>query len=122
MELLVHHNYPENIVELQRILNEASANGLRSRIEKDHVPLKQEFPKPHTCDDWIKNLPVGQALRTVETHFILETIKSHQGNRTYAARTLGISLRTLRNKINEFTVEGYEVMSPQSGRRSASAS
>ena len=121
MELLVHHNWPQNITELEKVLNEASVSGLRDRIEKEHIPLKQEFPKPKTCDDWIKNLPVGQALRTVETHFILETIKSHQGNRTYAARTLGISLRTLRNKINEFTVEGYEVMSPQSGRRSSAA-
>ena len=121
MAMLVNYDWPENVSELQKILKEASDEGRRERIEKEHIPLKQESPEPKNYDNWIKNLPVGQALRTVETHFILETIKAHQGNRTYAARTLGISLRTLRNKINEFTVEGYEVMSPQSGRRSASA-
>ena len=66
--------------------------------------------------EWIASLPIGKTLRTVEIHFILETLKHHNGNRTHAAKTLGISLRTLRNKINEFTAEGYEVMSPSLGR------
>lgn len=121
MAKLVHYDWPGNVSELESVLLKACEGGHHQRLEKEHLPLKEETPEPQISDDWIKNLPVGEALRTVETHFILETIKSHRGNRTYAARTLGISLRTLRNKINEFTVEGYEVMSPQSGRRSASA-
>lgn len=67
---------------------------------------------------WVEHLPIGRPLRDLETRFILETLKHHQGNRTHAARTLGISLRTLRNKINEFTAEGLEVMAPTSGRAS----
>ena len=55
-------------------------------------------------------------MRDVETHFILETLKSHNGNRTHSAKTLGISLRTLRNKINEFAVQGFEIPQPTSGR------
>lgn len=121
MAKLVHYDWPGNVTELRGILAKVLSESDVTRLEKEHLPLKEETPEPQISDDWIKNLPVGEALRTVETHFILETIKSHRGNRTYAARTLGISLRTLRNKINEFTVEGYEVMSPQSGRRSASA-
>ena len=45
-----------------------------------------------------------------------KTKKSHNGNRTHSAKTLGISLRTLRNKINEFAVQGYEIPQPTSGR------
>ena len=37
-------------------------------------------------------------------------------NRTHAAKTLGISLRTLRNKINEFTAAGIQVMEPTTGK------
>ncbi|MCY4443470.1 MAG: sigma 54-interacting transcriptional regulator [Proteobacteria bacterium] len=122
MAMLSNYGWPGNVTELHKVLNEAFEKCTGDRLNKEHLPLKEETRTVTIGDDWIKNLPVGQALRTVETHFILETIKAHQGNRTYAARTLGISLRTLRNKINEFTVEGYEVMSPQSGRRSASAS
>ena len=121
MAKLVHYDWPGNVSELQSVLTKACEGKDIKRLEKEHLPLKEETPEPQISDDWINNLPVGEALRTVETHFILETIKAHRGNRTYAARTLGISLRTLRNKINEFTVEGYEVMSPQSGRRSAAS-
>jgi transcriptional regulator with PAS, ATPase and Fis domain len=66
--------------------------------------------------DWIAKLPIGKKMRDVEVHFILETLKNHQGNRTHAAKTLGISLRTLRNKINEFTAMGLEVPTPPTGR------
>lgn len=122
METLSHYEWPENITELKKVLHTAATcDPSPTRIEKQMLPIKHEVREAKPSGDWIKSLPVGETLRTIETHFILETIKSHQGNRTYAARTLGISLRTLRNKINEFTVEGYEVMSPQSGRRSASA-
>ena len=66
--------------------------------------------------DWISHLPIGKKMRDVETHFILETLKSHNGNSTHSAKTLGISLRTLRNKINEFAVQGFEIPQPTSGR------
>ena len=68
--------------------------------------------------EWVTFLPIGKPLKDLETHFILETLKHHQGNRTHAAKTLGISLRTLRNKINEFTAEGIDVMAPTTGRAS----
>lgn len=119
MATLSHYEWPENITELKQVLMTACERRSSNRLDQDSLSIKQETREVKPSGDWIKSLPVGEALRTVETHFILETIKAHQGNRTYAARTLGISLRTLRNKINEFTVEGYEVMSPQSGRRSS---
>ena len=62
--------------------------------------------------DWIQGLPVGIAIKELETQFILQTLKHHNGNRTHAARTLGISLRTLRNRINEFTKCGFVVVPP----------
>ncbi|MCY4380425.1 MAG: sigma 54-interacting transcriptional regulator [Proteobacteria bacterium] len=124
MKALVNYEWPNNVTELHNMITKAYQKCLENnddRITKDHLSIKQEPKEVRASGNWIKNLPIGEALRTVETQFILETIKAHQGNRTYAARTLGISLRTLRNKINEFTVEGYEVMSPQTGRRSSAS-
>ena len=72
-----------------------------------------------TSGGWIDELPVGIAMKEVETQFILQTLKHHNGNRTHAAKTLGISLRTLRNRINEFTVKGLQVAPPTAPRRSA---
>jgi two-component system response regulator FlrC len=38
----------------------------------------------------------------MERELILKTLERHDGNRTHAARTLGISIRTLRNKLREY--------------------
>jgi len=38
----------------------------------------------------------------MERDLILRTLEQHHGNRTHAARTLGISIRTLRNKLREY--------------------
>ena len=62
--------------------------------------------------DWVQGLPIGIAMKELETQFILQTLKHHNGNRTHAAKTLGISLRTLRNRINEFTSKGFAVVPP----------
>ena len=85
-----------------------------SIISADDFPLEPKA-KPKE-QDWIAHLPIGRKMREVETHFILETLKQQQGNRTHSAKTLGISLRTLRNKINEFMVEGYDIPQPTSGK------
>jgi DNA-binding NtrC family response regulator len=49
---------------------------------------------------------VGSYLRDVERDLILETLTHTHGNRTASARLLGISVRTLRNKIAEYSAEG----------------
>ena len=67
--------------------------------------------------EWIQNLPIGIAIKDLETQFILQTLKHHNGNRTHAARTLGISLRTLRNRINELTNRGFAVAPPTPRRQ-----
>ena len=48
---------------------------------------------------------VGRTVADVERDLILETLKHCLGNRTHAANILGISIRTLRNKLNEYAAE-----------------
>jgi DNA-binding NtrC family response regulator len=52
---------------------------------------------------------VGRTIAEVERDLILETLKHCLGNRTHAAKTLGVSLRTIRNKINEYAAAGVSV-------------
>src|ERR1700682_4727894 len=52
---------------------------------------------------------VGSPIRDVERDLVLETLANTRGNRTESARLLGVSLRTLRNKITEYSAEGLEV-------------
>ena len=55
---------------------------------------------------------VGLPVSDVERDLILATLRETGGNRTQAANLLGIAVRTLRNKINLYTVEGHEVPEP----------
>ena len=52
---------------------------------------------------------VGQTVADVERHLILDTLDYFRGNRTHAARILGISIRTLRNKLNEYADGGIPI-------------
>jgi two-component system, response regulator FlrC len=58
---------------------------------------------------------VGRTVAEVERDLILETLKHCLGNRTHAANVLGISIRTLRNKLNEYAADGVPVPPPGGG-------
>jgi DNA-binding NtrC family response regulator len=66
-------------------------------------------------DESIANRIVGRTVADVERDLILETLKHCQGNRTRAANILGISLRTLRNKLAVYAADGVRVPPPNSG-------
>jgi len=52
---------------------------------------------------------VGRTVADVERDLILETLQHCLGNRTHAANILGISIRTLRNKLQQYRQEGLAV-------------
>ncbi|XYD07322.1 sigma-54 dependent transcriptional regulator [Methylobacterium sp. NMS12] len=61
---------------------------------------------------------VGRTVAQVECDLILDTLDHCLGNRTHAAKILGISIRTLRNKLNEYVTAGLDVAEPGSVRAS----
>ena len=54
-------------------------------------------------------LPVGSTVAEIERELVLQTLASCNGNRTHAARVLGVSVRTLRNRIRLYTARGIDV-------------
>jgi DNA-binding NtrC family response regulator len=60
---------------------------------------------------WVQYLPVGLKMCEVEREFIIQTLKRNKGSRTHSAIALGISPRTLRNRIVQYEVEGFYVPS-----------
>ena len=54
-------------------------------------------------------------LREVEREHILATLALCKGNRTHAAEALGISIRSLRNKLRDYVDSGFEVQMPKTG-------
>ena len=59
---------------------------------------------------------VGRRVAEVEQNLILDTLDHCLGHRTHAAKILGISIRTLRNKLNEYEAAGLAVPDPGSAR------
>ncbi|MBC61068.1 MAG: hypothetical protein CMP11_01320 [Zetaproteobacteria bacterium] len=107
---LLNHKWYGNVGELKDTIRKSSTITDTGLIEENDIKLNQLINSSEK--QWIRYLPIGETLKLLETQFILETLKSHKGNRTHTAKTLGISLRTLRNKINEFNSIGLEVIPP----------
>ena len=116
MNKLMQYKWPGNVRELNNVIQRTALLANNSIVTARDIPV--ELGQETSSDNWIATLPIGRTLAEVETQFILETLKFHDGNRTHAARTLDISLRTLRNKINEFTSAGIHVIGPSGGRAS----
>jgi transcriptional regulator with GAF, ATPase, and Fis domain len=57
---------------------------------------------------------IGHTLARVEREFILQTLRHNQGNRTHAANSLGISIRSLRDRIRNYRIHGEYVPEPRS--------
>ena len=65
----------------------------------------------------IAPLLIGYTVGEIERELVLQTLALCDGNRTHAARVLGLSVRTLRNKIRQYSTDGSDV--PQSIRTRA---
>ncbi|GAB1717100.1 MAG: response regulator receiver domain protein (CheY-like) [Nitrobacter sp.] len=62
--------------------------------------------------DAVIPLLVGSTVTDVERELVLQTLARCDGNRTRAARVLGVSVRTLRNKIRQYVADGLDVPEP----------
>src|SRR5262245_14665286 len=77
------------------------------------MPAYREVPAINAA--CIEHL-IGHTLEALEREIILQTLSHHRGNRTYAANVLGISVRSLRNKIRAYGDQGLSVPAPASSR------
>ncbi|MGL4371187.1 MAG: helix-turn-helix domain-containing protein, partial [Alphaproteobacteria bacterium] len=103
------YHWPGNVRELENAMHRAvllSSHG--DEILPEHIFLFKH-PEPRSPlmsqggEPW-----VGQTISAVEKTLILETLDHCLGNRTHAAHILGITIRTLRNKLKQYGVEHLE--------------
>lgn len=126
--LLEQYPWRGNIRELENTMHRAILMSLEDEIEPAAIHLqdaafasKGTAPvQPATAESQpsviqnpggVENL-IGRTIADVERGMILDTLDHCLGNRTHAAKILGISIRTLRNKLNQYKDEGHDV--PQS--------
>ena len=74
----------------------------------DGSPMQQSVSAVAAGDLPMEQL-IGHTVEEVERELILGTLKRCQGNRTYASNILGISVRTMRNKLKTFVEGGISV-------------
>ena len=62
--------------------------------------------------DQVVALLVGSTVGDIERELVVQTLARCEGNRPHAARVLGLSVRTPRNKIRQYTADGIDVPAP----------
>jgi DNA-binding NtrC family response regulator len=72
------------------------------------VPVP-EIPAPSLAPNQVVPLLIGSTVGEIERELVLQTLARCGGNRTRAARVLGVSVRTLRNKIRLYSANGIDV-------------
>jgi DNA-binding NtrC family response regulator len=101
LELLEKYDWPGNVRELENITRRALALCRNPVVTPGDLFLDME-ESPAAAPE----LKAGISLRELERQLIRITLRETGGNRTRGARMLGISLRTLRNKLREYREEG----------------
>ena len=98
MELMTKYHWPGNIRELE------------NAIQRALIMSEGEFITPADLSliinsNSIDNIRIGEmSLEELEKKVIINTLKKVKGNRTKAAEILGISVKTIRNKIKKYHI------------------
>jgi two-component system response regulator FlrC len=124
------NRWPGNVRELENTLHRAvllstgPEIGIDGILSPDGARLDQSrgavAHAAMAAEQVTRNL-VGRTVAEVERDLILETLKHCLGNRTHAANILGISIRTLRNKLNEYAADGAPIPPPNGGELKGAA-
>ena len=91
---------PAHLGELEQALDRA-----RKRLEESALPAAIQPPPPMTAPD----LPPATTLDELEREHILAALARNNGNRSATATELGISLRTLYYRLNEYQKQGFHI-------------
>jgi len=124
LEQVLAHAWPGNVRELENAMHRAIllTNAEDVGAEAIRAPDGAPVGRRDATGDAIeaaqvaaRNL-VGRTVAEVEQDLILETLTHCLGNRTHAAHILGISIRTLRNKLKLYGDEGVRIPPPPTGQ------
>ena len=122
---LAAHRWPGNVRELENAMHRAVLLSVGDEITEDAVRLPDGQPLSPAdagaraaqaasfAAEAVQRSFVGQTVAEMEQQLIIDTLEHCAGNRTHAANILGISIRTLRNKLKEYTEAGVAVPAPQ---------
>lgn len=94
---LLAYDWPGNVRELANIIERAVVMDDSKKISAEHLFIESNHLALNTT-----SFPAGLTLQELEKRYIIETLHQQQNNRTKTAELLGISARTLRNKLQDY--------------------
>ncbi len=105
MRGLLAMDWPGNVRQLQNVIERAVILSTADRLDEDILGLSEEMD----ATDRSSGMSQDMTLKDMERELIMRKLENTRGNRTQAAHELGISVRTLRNKLNLYTDMGLEI-------------
>ncbi len=100
------YTWPGNVRELENCMHRAFLMSAGKQVQPNHLGLNPSgaiaSKTAKNQEDSDQGIRAGMSIRDMERVLIEQTLEHVQGNRTEAAKLLGISIRTLRNKLNEY--------------------
>ena len=114
---LQNYHWQGNVRELENTMHRAVLLATGANIDADAIYLSgapEEPQEPSTIHHppSTNNPLVGRSMESVEQELIIDTLNYCLGNRTHAANILGISIRTLRNKLKAYGENGLNISTP----------
>lgn len=107
MKLLSQRDWPGNVREIENCIERAV---VMCGPDVDTLNIQHFYFGEAVSQDTVSETAGSQrTLRDVEKNLILKTLQETDNNRTRTAELLGISVRTLRNKLNEYREEGVSI-------------
>jgi two-component system response regulator FlrC len=106
---LLAHAWTGNVRELENCMHRAVLLAAGDEIDTDSIALRTPTDAEARSAANSGGPSVGRTVAEVERDLILDTLQHTFGNRTHAAKILGISIRTLRNKLHQYSDEGVAV-------------
>jgi DNA-binding NtrC family response regulator len=114
IDALLEHDWPGNVRELANVMEHASIISGGGPITPEHLPHQLRQPPAATLPLTAPSsaaapaspaTPSARTLREIEMEHVLRVLEKHNGNKPAAAAELGISLKTLYNKLNQLQEE-----------------
>lgn len=107
VQKLLSYNWPGNVRELENVIERAVLFASDDRVEASHIEIESQgpFERGSAARGDTPLVSAGMTVAEAEKLLIMKTLEHTEQNRTQAAKLLGISIRTLRNKLHEYGVK-----------------
>ena len=102
MKILIDHYWPGNVRELQNVIERGVTLSTGATIDVDDIHLDK--PRQRASSEGAATLPEGATLEQWEEEMIREALRKAGGNKSQAARALGLSRNALRYRLSKMGV------------------